>query len=72
VVELLELTYDDAHARSQEYVTALTESEGQEREQVVDATRDWLWRVIASPVLDALGCPERSTTETAEKPWPRL
>jgi hypothetical protein len=72
LVELSELTYDDAHARAQEYVTALTESEGQEREQVVDATRDWLWRVIASPVLDALGCPERSTTETAEKPWPRL
>lgn len=72
MVELRELTYDDAHAHAKQYVTALTESEGQEREHVVGVTLDWLWQVIASPVLNALDHREQAATESGEKTWPRL
>jgi CHAT domain-containing protein len=52
VVELPDLDYHEAGVRTKQYATALAETEG--REQVVSATLDWLWRVVAAPVLDAL------------------
>ncbi|MEU5993645.1 CHAT domain-containing protein [Spirillospora sp. NPDC047418] len=54
-VELPDLDFDDAHTRAQRYMTALAEGEGREREDVIGETLDWLWRVITSPVLDAIG-----------------
>lgn len=53
-VELPDLEHDDARTRARRYMTALAEGEGREREQVIGATLDWLWRVITSPVLDAI------------------
>ncbi|MFI0480908.1 CHAT domain-containing protein [Actinomadura sp. 9N215] len=55
VIELPELTYEDAHARAERYIAAMSsEGDERERERVVTATLDWLWRTIAAPVLDAL------------------
>jgi hypothetical protein len=51
---LPDLEHDDARTRARRYMTALAEGEGREREHVIGATLDWLWRVITSPVLDAI------------------
>lgn len=72
VVALPGLSYDDARARAQKYVAALTDEEEHEREQVVGATLDWLWVAIASPVLDALGHQAQAATEPGGDSWPRV
>ncbi|MFI6504515.1 CHAT domain-containing protein [Nonomuraea typhae] len=62
VVGLPGLTYDDASAHAQKYVT-----EGRDREEVVGATLGWIWESVVSPVLDALGYREQE-----QESWPRL
>jgi hypothetical protein len=71
VVELPELTSGDALAQAERYLTALTTYEGDRRAQAVSDTLDWLWRVIAHPVLSALGYRE-PVTDTGNKDWPHL
>lgn len=71
VVELLELTRNDAHTQAERYLTALTEDEGHERDQAISETLDWLWRVIAHPVLSALDYRE-PITDTENANWPHL
>ncbi|MEV6811753.1 CHAT domain-containing protein [Micromonospora sp. NPDC051296] len=56
-------------------VTAQTGDPGPEAERRraafrrrIPETLDWLWRVVAAPVLDALGLPAGSTDAEAERP----
>ncbi len=71
VVELPELTSDDAHKQAERYLNALVKDEGNDRDQAVSETLDWLWRVIAHPVLSVLGYRE-PVADTENKDWPHL
>ncbi|MFY1577698.1 CHAT domain-containing protein [Verrucosispora sp. WMMD703] len=70
VVPLPELTLGELHLRAAYFLTGLAEvtasggdpgPEAQRRREAfrrrIPETLDWLWRVVAAPVLDALGSP---------------
>lgn len=68
VVPLPQLAYEDVHAHAREYLSAFT-GNTEARENIVDATLEWMWQVIVSPVLDSLDFPEQMSTESD---WPRV
>lgn len=77
VVELPELTDGDAHAQAHRHLTALQDYEAGDRgpadraalDLVTTETLGWLWRVVARPVLAALGYHQ---PVAGNGTWPRL
>lgn len=57
VVHLPDLTAADAEQRAQTYLAAMTTTDGEGREDTIREVLRWLWRTVASPVLDALTAP---------------
>jgi tetratricopeptide (TPR) repeat protein len=66
LVPLPDLQRDDLAERADRFHAALRVSNVDEREPVLRTTLEWMWDVVAEPVLDALGF---SGTPTE---WPRL
>jgi hypothetical protein len=66
VVDLPQLSRDEAIDRCIEMFGTLTEGSGSTA--MIDLL-DWLWHVIASPVLTALGC---TRTPRGSEHWPRI
>ncbi|MEV6350106.1 CHAT domain-containing protein [Actinoplanes sp. NPDC051851] len=70
VVELPDLTHDVAVDRAATHLRALrTEAARIGLEQTVTTTLEWLWDVVAEPVLTAL---DHRHTPAAGQPWPRV
>jgi tetratricopeptide (TPR) repeat protein len=78
VVELPDLTRDSAFDRANGYLRAVRQFRTSRRdapaarialEQAITAALEWLWDVVAEPVLNALG---HRDTPTAGQPWPRV
>ncbi|MFC5218408.1 CHAT domain-containing protein [Streptomyces coerulescens] len=68
-VALPDLTHDEAHARARRYVAAMADGQEDGREQVVGETLEWLWRVIAEPVLHALEGGAEHDGESRPRLW---
>lgn len=66
IVPLPDLRLDDLDERADRFHAALRMSNMDEREPVLRTTLEWMWDVVAAPVLDALGFSGTSSE------WPRL
>jgi CHAT domain-containing protein len=69
VVELPALTVQGAQHNARQYLTALNNLTGREREAQIQATLHWLWETIAEPVFAALDLPAGEDGENPRLWW---
>lgn len=69
VVTLPALTVQGARYNARQYLTALNNLTGREREAQIQATLHWLWETIAAPVFAALTLPPGEDGENPRLWW---
>jgi CHAT domain-containing protein len=69
VVNLPALTVQGAQHNARQYLTALNNLTGREREAQIQATLHWLWETIAEPVFAALALPAGEDGENPRLWW---
>ena len=69
VVDLPALTVHAAQLNARQYLTALAQPAGKEREARIQASLHWLWDAVAAPVLAALSLPEDTDGEEPRVWW---